>query len=139
MADFKVAIGDDVRGIMSKKPEIMERLIGITIDRDTLKAEHWIDVHPGRQKIDFVFQDTEGKHYVIKVAKGERFLNAVRMPNIWQRRWAEIHNIDIEQVVPVLLVDEETVGSSPRNQQDLDAFSHITTIQYKAADIEKEL
>jgi len=128
-----------VRDIMLKKPEILERLIGITMDRDTLKNEHWIDVHPGRQKLDFCFQDTEGKHYVVKIALKERPLNAVRHPNIWQKRWAEINNLDIEQVVPILIIDEETVNTNPRNKKDLDDFSHVTTIQYKIADMAKEL
>jgi hypothetical protein len=139
MASVESITGDHVRDIMTKKPEIMERLIGITMDRGTLKSEHWIDVHPGRQKLDFCFQDTEGKHYVVKIALKEKPLNAVRHPNIWQKRWAEINKLDIEQVVPVLIIDEETVNTSPRNKKDLDAFSHVITIQYKIADIAKEL
>ena len=139
MASVESVTGDNVRDIMMKKPEILERLIGITMDRGTLKSEHWIDVHPGRQKLDFCFQDTEGKHYVVKLAFKERPLNAVRHPNIWQKRWAEINKLDIEQVVPVLIIDEETVNTGPRNKKDLDAFSHVITIQYKIADIAKEL
>ena len=139
MVDVEKVTGNDVRDIMLKKPEILERLIGITMDRDTLKNEHWIDVHPGRQKLDFCFQDTEGKHYVVKIALKERPLNAVRHPNIWQKRWAEINNLDIEQVVPILIIDEETVNTNPRNKKDLDDFSPVTTIQYKIADMAKEL
>ena len=139
MVDVEKVTGNDVRDIMLKKPEILERLIGITMDRDTLKNEHWIDVHPGRQKLDFCFQDTEGKHYVVKIALKERPLNAVRHPNIWQKRWAEINNLDIEQVVPILIIDEETVNADPRSKKDLGDFSHVMTIQYKIADMAKEL
>jgi hypothetical protein len=139
MVDVEKVTGNDVRDIMMKKPEILERLVGITMDRDTLKNEHWIDVHPGRQKLDFCFQDTEGKHYVVKIAFKERPLSAVRHPNIWQKRWAEINNLDMEQVVPILIIDEETVNTNPRNKKDLDTFGHIRTIQYKIADIVKEI
>jgi len=63
----------------------------------------------------------------------------VRHPNIWQKRWAEINNLDIEQVVPVLIIDEETVNADPRSKKDLGDFSHVMTIQYKIADMAKEL
>lgn len=138
MVDVEKITGNDVRDILMKKPEILERLIGITMDRDTLKNEHWIDVHPGRQKLDFYFQDTEGKHYVVKVAFKEKPLNALRHPNIWQKRWAEINKLDIEQVVPILIIDEETVNADPKSKKDFDGFRHIKIIQYKIADIAKE-
>ena len=139
MADVKSMDGNDLRDLLNKKPELLERLIGITIDRDTFKNEYWIDVHPGRQKIDFCFQDTEGKHYVVKVALGERLLNAVRHPNIWQKRLAEVNKIDVDSVVPVLIIDEDAISSNPRSKKELAGFSHIKVIQYKAADMAKEL
>ena len=139
MADVKSMNGNDLRYLLNRRPELLERLIGITIDRDTFKNEYWIDVHPGRQKIDFCFQDTEGKHYVVKVALGERLLNAVRHPNIWQKRLAEVNKIDIESVVPILMIDEEAISSNPRSKRELAGFPHINVIQYKVDDMAKEL
>lgn len=138
MADADSFTGDDLRDLLLKKPEIMERLIGITIDKSTIKNEHWIDVHPGKQKLDFVFEDTGGKHYTVKVAMGERPLSAVRIAAIWAKRWAEMNKIDEDLVIPVLLVDEETVKADRRAQGDLDEFPHVTSIQYKTADMAKE-
>ena len=139
MADVDSFTGNDLRDLLLEKPGIMARLIGITIDESTMKNEHWINVHPGKQKLDFVFQDTEGKHYTVKVALGERPLSAVRIAAIWAKRWAEINELDEDLVVPVLLVDEETVNADPRAAGDLKEFPHVTSIQYKIADMVKEV
>ena len=139
MVDVESIHGNDLRDLMTKRPEILEQLMGISIDRDTFKNEFWIEVHPGRQKIDFCFQDTEGKHYVVKFAYKEKPLSAVRHPNIWQKRLAEINNMDEDDIVGVLIIDEETVNTSPRNIKDIEAFPHIRAIMYKIADMAKEL
>lgn len=139
MVDANSIHGNDVRELFVKKPELLAKLTGVDIRLDTVKDEHWIDVQPGRQKIDFYCEDNEGKHYVIKVAFKEKPLNAVRHPNIWQKRVAEIYEIDPDNVFGILLIDEETVTSNPRNQKDIDAFPNIKTVMYKIADIIKEM
>jgi hypothetical protein len=139
MVDANSIRGDDIRELFVKKPEVLAKFAGVDIKLDTVKNEHWIDVKPGRQKIDFYCEDNEGKYYVIKVAFKEKPLNAVRHPNIWQKRVAEMYEIDENKVLGILLIDEETVTSSPRNQKDIDAFPNIKTVQYKIADIIKEM
>jgi hypothetical protein len=45
----------------------------------------------------------------------------------------------MEQVAPILIIDEETVNADPRGKKDLAAFDHVRIIQYKTADIAKEI
>ncbi|MFH2013223.1 MAG: hypothetical protein ABIJ37_11100 [Pseudomonadota bacterium] len=142
MVDISKLDGDDVRGLFLKKPEILGKIMGITINKDTVKFEHWIATNPGRARIDFVFEDTAGKHYTVKVAYKEKLLNAIRHPNVWQWRWAEMNKLPIDNVVPVLVIEEDAVvNADPRSKEMLKSFDDTTLVvyQYKIEDIAKEI
>jgi len=142
MVDINKIDGDDVRAIMLKKPEILEKLMGIKINRDTIQTEIWIPCNPGRAKLDMVFEDIKGIHYTVKIAYKEKLLNAIRHPNVWQWRWCEHNKLPQDKVIPVLVIEEDAVvNADPKSKAKMEEFAGTTLVvyQYKIEDIAKEL
>ena len=127
---------EDVIKLFQRKPELVEKYTNVKINRDTLVTDYKIK-SARNVRTDIIFSDMDGKDYIVKVNYKQSPFFGIRDVSLWNKRYAEDKGVHMDEIIPILLVDEESVNAY-HNLKELDRFK-IRYVTYKNADIEKEL
>ncbi|OIP28659.1 MAG: hypothetical protein AUK23_12580 [Deltaproteobacteria bacterium CG2_30_43_15] len=126
---------EDVIKLFQRKPELVENYLGVKINRDTLVTDYKLTSARG-VRTDMIFADTEGRDYIVKINYKQSPFFGLRDVSLWAKRYAEDKRVPIMDIIPGLIIDEESLNSY-HNIKELDRFK-IKYAAFKVSDILKE-
>jgi len=126
---------EDVIKLFQDKPELVEKYLDVKINRDTYVIDYKIKSARGVRS-DMIFEDMEGKEYIVKINYKQSPMFGLRDVSLWNKRYAEDKGLHMNDIIPGLICDEESVNSY-HNVKELDRFK-IKYATYKVSDILKE-
>ena len=127
---------EDVIKLFQRKPELVESYLDIKINRDTLVIDYKLASARG-VRTDMIFADTEGRDYIVKINYKQSPFFGIRDVSLWAKRYAEDKGVPIMDIIPALIVDEDSLNSY-HNIKELNRFK-IKYVTFKVSDILKEL
>ena len=126
---------EDVIKLFQDKPELVERYLDLNIKRDTLVIDYKIKA-ARNVRTDMIFQDTEGKDYIVKINYKQSPMFGLRDVSLWNKRYAEDKGVHMTDIIPALICDEDCVEAY-HNVKELNRFG-IKYVTYRVSDILKE-
>ncbi len=126
---------EDIIKLFQRKPELVEKYLDVKINRDTLVVDYKL-ASARNVRTDIIFADTEGKDYIVKINYKQSPFFGIRDVSLWAKRYAEDKGVPMMDVIPALIVDEESLNSY-HNIKELDRFK-IKYVAFKVSDILKE-
>ena len=127
---------EDVIKLFQRKPELVESYLDVKINRDTLVIDYKLASARG-VRTDMIFADTEGRDYIVKINYKQSPFFGIRDVSLWAKRYAEDKGVPIMDIIPALIVDEDSLNSY-HNIKELNRFK-IKYVTFKVSDILKEL
>lgn len=127
---------EDVIKLFQRKPELVENYLDVKINRDTLVIDYKLASARG-VRTDMIFADTEGRDWIVKINYKQSPFFGIRDVSLWAKRYAEDKGVPIMDIVPALIVDEDSLNSY-HNIKELNRFK-IKYVTFKVSDILKEL
>ncbi|MFH2013242.1 MAG: hypothetical protein ABIJ37_11200 [Pseudomonadota bacterium] len=128
--------GEDVIKLFQSKPELVEKYLGVKINRDTLVVDYRL-ANLRNVRTDMIFADTEGKDYIIKINYKQNPSFGLRDVALWAKGYAEYKRVSEWDIIPALILDEDSLNSC-RSIKELDRYK-VKYAVYKVSDILKEL
>ena len=128
--------GKDVLKLFQRKPELIEKYLGVKINRDTLAVD-FILANLRNVRTDIIFADTEGRDYIIMIHYKQNPSFGLRDVFLWAKGYAQYKRLPVTDIIPALITDEDSINSY-RSIKELDRYK-IKYVTYKVSDILKEL
>jgi len=120
-----------IHGVFERKPEELEKVLNVKIDRDTLVHEKPL----GTQFADFVFQDYNKRYYVAEVKRGSNPLKAQKQVSDYvillsKELREKGEKVRIKDIQPVIVFD--------RNPKWGDAREYLTSLNILVGEYDAE-